>query len=770
MFLGVVARVGDVRDLPAAETFLEQLAARVRNYPPELVRSVRLDDAAERAFFEKHAALYLDPQDLHEIRRRVEARRDYEIARLTGTLLDDQEAPPPATFDDLAAKYRERAGRDGPRFTNSDLKATVLLVEATNYTPGSRQSRLLLDRVKADVAALNPATWAANLRIGYTSDIAVNAEETNGLKQDLSSSSLLVMAAVLAVILLYYRWWKAALILVLPLLLATAYAFSLASLPPISITELNSNTAFLGCIIVGNGVNFGIVLLARYREARARGASVEAALVEGVWGARSGTIAAAAAAGVAYASLVFTDFRGFRQFGFIGGMGMMASWATAFLLMPPLLVWVDDGPPVAAARSRKTGFIMRRVACVVRAGALALVAGSVLLTLSSAYASSRFTRASIEQDLRRLRRADTWTNGAGYWGHIMDAVLGREVTPTVLLCDSERQARQLEELVRASAQHGALESMVANVVGIDDVLPASQSERLEEARGIRGCLTPRIRSLLSEGDRCKVDRVLSDDGVRAITLRDLPPGVLGGLQEKDGTVGRTLLVYPRSSEFVWNAAGIHRFVGTLRQLASEASVPGEAPARIAGELPLSDDILASMEHDAPIAAGASLLGVLAVVMLVVRDRRSVGWVLGSLLVGVLWMAGATMALHIKVNFTNFIALPITLGIGVDYAVNVIMRFRQDGNREIAGAVTATGGAVALCSLTTIIGYSSLLLAQNRALFWFGVLAVMGELACLAAAVLALPAWLVVTRKWTALGRDPRATESVHPAPPARNVQ
>ena len=68
-----------------------------------------------------------------------------------------------------------------------------------------------------------------------------------------------------------------------------------------------------------------------------------------------------------------------------------------------------------------------------------------------------------------------------------------------------------------------------------------------------------------------------------------------------------------------------------------------------------------------------------------------------------------------INFANFIAFPITFGIGVDYAVNVIARYMQDGERDVTGAVRSTGGAVALCSMTTIIGYSSLLLAKNRAL-------------------------------------------------------
>ena len=58
------------------------------------------------------------------------------------------------------------------------------------------------------------------------------------------------------------------------------------------------------------------------------------------------------------------------------------------------------------------------------------------------------------------------------------------------------------------------------------------------------------------------------------------------------------------------------------------------------------------------------------------------------------------------------------------------------------AVEATGAAVALCSLTTIIGYGALLVADNQALRSFGGMAILGEFACIAAALLLLPAALV----------------------------
>jgi predicted RND superfamily exporter protein len=116
-------------------------------------------------------------------------------------------------------------------------------------------------------------------------------------------------------------------------------------------------------------------------------------------------------------------------------------------------------------------------------------------------------------------------------------------------------------------------------------------------------------------------------------------------------------------------------------------------------------------------------------------------VLGSLVVAVLWLTASLHLLGVKINFVNFIAFPITFGIGVDYAVNLMSRYVQEGGRDVEGPIRSTGAAVGLCSLTTIIGYSSLLLAKNQGLFLFGLVAVMGELACLCTALVLLPAVL-----------------------------
>ena len=194
------------------------------------------------------------------------------------------------------------------------------------------------------------------------------------------------------------------------------------------------------------------------------------------------------------------------------------------------------------------------------------------------------------------------------------------------------------------------------------------------------------------------------------------------------------MVFPKPSDAAWHGDALATFTNELRRISG-------SDARPAGSIPLSADIISSISRDGPLATLAALAGVILLVTAIFRFNRSTLLIIGSLLLGVLWLTAATLVLKVKVNFCNFIAFPITFGIGVDYAVNVMARYRQTGEKDVIEAIRSTGGAVALCSMTTIIGYGSLLLATNRALFLFGLVAVLGELCCLATAVVVLPAVL-----------------------------
>lgn len=744
--LGVVVDTGNAANLAAGEKLVDDLAARVRAYPPELVSGVRTGLEEERRFIEDHAALYANLDDLETVHKRIEARRDYESAKAAEVDLED-EPPPSLDFSDIEKRYKEKEDASSGRFPNNRYSsaknhATIMLVEIGGYSTGSTKSHALLDRIRADVQALGGlAHYAPGMSMGFAGDPAINTEELSALEGDLAFSSLVVIALVALVIIFYYQWWRAIPVIFLPLLIGVAYAFAIASLT--GVHHLNSNTAFLGSIIVGNGINFGIILLARYIEERRNGVPMQEALAIAVHSTRVGTITAAAAAGIAYGSLIITQFRGFWQFGVIGGIGMLVCWATTFLLMPPLIGWLDRGKKSAIEARLKTGTFTGPLARMVERFPAPILAIGLALSIAAVIGSRSFGPERMETDFSKMRRADTWKVGEGYWGRKMDAVLGRYLTPIVILTDSGDQTRKLAAALREEQKSDpVLNELVDSVRTVDNILPSDQEAKLEHARAIRKILTPHIKAEIPPDKRELVDKLLGAK-LEPIADKQLPVTFVTAMREHDGTLDRAVLVYPRPTGATWKGKLLIAFAGKLRSVAAKFPGPDGRIPRVAGSAPLSADITQSMSRDGPRATAVALAGVLVLILFAFRFSRETVLILASLFVGVLWLIWSTMLFDVKINFANFIGFPITFGIGVDYAVNVVWRYRLDGGRDVVGAVRSTGGAVGLCSITTIIGYSSLLLAQNQALFSFGMVAVLGEFTCLATAVILLPATLLI---------------------------
>jgi predicted RND superfamily exporter protein len=745
--LAVVVDTGNPTNAPRAEAMLDDLAERIRRYPPSVARilAVQTGFAAERAFFEKHAAVYVDLSDLEQLRDQIAARRDYEVEKATGQLFDD-EGPPPVDLAPLREKYERRFGDArfrGDRFLSEDGRTAVLLVAVTGADAGTATGERLIHRIRADLADLGgPDAYAPGMSLGFAGDLATRVEELDGLVVDLTISSILVVVVVSLVIVLYYRWWRALVVLGVPLVVGTSAAFAVATLPPFSIRALNSNTAFLGAIIIGNGLNAGVILVARYMEERRRGLGLRSALVVATGTTARATATASAAAALAYGSLLVTRFRGFNQFGWIGGMGMIFCWVATLVLAPALIALLDhDGTVPRARRSRRDasgplGVLVR----LIKRFPIPILVVAACFTAGGIFALATADDTWIETNYSKLRRRDTWTHGERFWGAKMDKAMGRSLTPIVFLTDGPAETRRVSAELRALAA-GELKDALATVVDFEDLVPDDQADKLRVARQIRKMLTPRLLAEIPDKDRARLDPLLAPEALLPVTPAELPITIAGPMREKDGRIDRTVLLFQRPSPKNWEGATVRRIAIDLREAAARAALPGETPPQVAGALPLSYDILTAIGRDGAIATAVSLGLVMALVVIAFGLTIDSALVMASIATGVLWLVGLLRLFDVKLNFANFVAFPVTFGIGADYAVNVIGRYRADGRRDILGAVRHTGGAVVLASATTVIGYASLLVAKNRALFLFGVVAVLGELCCVVTSIAVLPSAL-----------------------------
>jgi hypothetical protein len=523
------------------------------------------------------------------------------------------------------------------------------------------------------------------------------------------------------------------------------------------IGHLNVATGFLFTIIGGNGINFGIIYMSRFLEVRRRGGS----LLEGVTTAHRETwlptLTAGAAASAAYGSLLLTEFRGFQHFGTIGAMGMGLCWLATYLALPAILAVIERVSPIEdpATEAARPGMMsrLRRLAqggiaygapfaAVVARAPRVLTLGGIALAVLGAVATVRYARSDpMEYDLTKLRvdaRARTeeirLTRLAdritGYVGSDGMAILLRradQVAPLKAALEARRDA--------APPGRKPFEA----VYTLQDLVPEDQTSKIPVLLALRTRFLA-IHQLgafdATEWERIKT--LLPPADLRPFEIADLPEGLARMFTETDGTRGRIVFISPTAGEKIDDARYLFRWADSFRQTV----LPGGEVVHGSGRAVIYADIWAAVLSDVPPAVMFSFGATLLVILIAFRAGSASFAVMSALLVGVAWMVGLLTLLGVKLNFLNFIALPITFGIGVDYAVNVVQRYRREGPGGVLVAIQETGGAVILCSLTTTLGYLALVTSMNHAVRSLGVAAVLGEVSCLLAAVLVLPAALL----------------------------
>lgn len=746
-------------DFAANKRFVDDLTARLKAYPRDRIARVASNVDEEKKFFESNRYLYAGYDDLVAIRDDLRGRFVAEARRhgpFALGLEEDDEAPPAVQaasavdLQALEARYRQRAARydryvDG-YFTEPGGRMLAIVVRPAGSSMQVGRVKELLDSIKRDIAALRPETYAPGMRFTFTGDVRSAVDEHEALRDDLISVTLLCLLLEVLAILAYYRTLRSLLILALPLAAGVGVTFAITYF---AIGYLSSSTAFLGSIVVGNGVNSGIILLARYMEERRAGRDVQAALGTAVHHTLPATLSASAAAGVAYAAMMLTRFRGFSQFGFIGGVGMLACWLAVYLLMPPLLTWIEGVRPLVlpGAPARRQALLSGPMSrWLLRAYRPVVVWGVVLAVVGAGAFVVYLGRDPFEYDFNKLRTKQLALSADDNARRDrVKHIFGETQAPNVILAQRQDQVPLIARVLETNED---VKRFVERYETIETYLPSRQAEKIQVIDEIRGELL-RVRKYVNDDARRKIDAYMPPADLEPITVDDLPKMITERFVETDGRRGLIVYAYPRKDFRSYDGHALLEFAAATGELKLEN---GEIIST-AGRSTIFASMLSSIIHDGPRATLVAFFGVLLLAAVSFRRLKPTLLVSLTVLAGVA-LTGALMALlGVKLNFLNFIVFPITFGIGADYAFNILRRYEADGAGSAADAVKTSGGAVALCSLTTIIGYGTLLVSDNRALNSFGALAGAGEVACLAVAVILTPSLLIL------LERRPEAARS-----------
>lgn len=745
--------VGHSRDTALLKRFVDELAPKLRQLPKELVSGVDAGPAKAQQFFERNKHLYAPLEDIEELHREVVERYDYEVSRQMGTdlELDDEEAPAPLDvkalerrLDEAMASIRKAApGMDGYYIgENGTLAAIFIRTTLPSLDTRAFQLQEQVARLieQGDYDAVDP-----DFSYGFTGNLITSAEQYRAVTDDLTTIGASGLLLVLTVVFLFFLRVRA--LVALGIAIGVGCTWSLAA-AELTVGHLNTATGFLISIIAGNGINAMVIWMARYLEARklerrdvpeaVRTASLD------TWGA---TLAVVTVAMVSYGALTLTDFRGFRHFGIIGGAGMLLCWLAAYTVLPAVLILSERLSPIGARpswRDRLSGLYGRPFVWLIKRHPRPIAAAGLLLgVVSAGCAIAYFARDPMEYDLRKILNDESSPTSAGQLSSRVNEVAGRvNQGGRAVLVDRLDQVKPLvEELERRRQAAPANKKPFDKVVSIYSVLPEDQPRKLELLAEMMDKLErARERGFVTEEQWRRV-REHVPEPLKAITIADLPELVARPFQEKDGAIGKIVYVAPTAGRSLNDAHYLLEWADSLRRI----ELPNGEVIHGTGDQVVFADMLLNISEDAPRVAAASLGGTALVILGAFRWRRA-GWsALLTLLLGVSWLIAALFLGNVKLNFLNFVALPIAIGAGADYAINIMKRREIEGPAGVERAISETGGAVVACSMTTLCGYLALLLSINGAVRSFGLAAAAGEIATQLAAMLVLPA-IIYTRQ------------------------
>jgi predicted RND superfamily exporter protein len=166
---------------------------------------------------------------------------------------------------------------------------------------------------------------------------------------------------------------------------------------------------------------------------------------------------------------------------------------------------------------------------------------------------------------------------------------------------------------------------------------------------------------------------------------------------------------------------------------------------------------ATVERGAREGTRATLYAFIAIVILLLvdfwgfeRGAKKLGkGVLSGVLtliplaIGAVWMVGCMTLLDIQLNMFNVIAVPLILGIGIDFGVHVVHRYRIEGPGQVDTVWRTVGRAILLTSLTTIAAFGSFATGLYQGLVGTGIILAIGIAICFFLSVYLLPALLRV---------------------------
>lgn len=682
------------------------------------------------SYLKEKALWLLDYSDLEELRQRVHRRYSYEINR---KFLDfDDEPPPEVEVEDLFSKASEKfglfsdasaSGKDEKGAISADYyadeKTLALFVRprelATDFS--------FTKQVVGEVHAITRSLQIEHPEYAVTWQLAGRYKKRVDLQQVLSSdlgfTGVLALLLVAAYVWLHFRRPFAILLLLLPLCSGLLLAYGIAGL---LFGSLNILTAFLGAILLGIGIDSGIHLLGRIHERLATNLPLPEAVALSLGDAGRVSLGASATTAVAFFCLSLTDFRAFREFGLLTGIGVLLVLLSYVILLPAMLSLASRTPWLqAASHSARLPFTDTMLA---HARSVVIFVGGFVLLLCLCAPRSHF-----DADLSRLDEAEL---PSFHLDSQVNVLLGRSQTPLVVFAKNDAEAAETAEFVRRRMKQQGKQATVGKVMTLSELVPNDIAKKRPVVDDLRKMISHVDQAAL-ESFKARFPMFEEVLQAEAPTREELPASIRHVVAPTSNRGGPLVLLYPTVS--LGDSATIERLAAQVRHM--ELS-PGRV-VRAVGEPMVIADILRLLAKDGPRILLISFVLIFGVLRITLGSWKLASLATAPALVILLATAGAAAWAGIDFNVLNVVILPILLGVGVDDGAHLVARLEE--GQPLSHVWKHTGADVAGAILTDVFGFGALALAAHPGLVSLGQVALIGLGCNFIVCVVLLPAIL-----------------------------
>jgi predicted RND superfamily exporter protein len=707
------------------------------------------------ALFLTHPYLFIDQEDIsklkekwgeEEIKKQVRKNKATLVSHASFAMKDLIQMDPFEMRWLFMEKWKQ--GMKGLEFDESsnfflskDQNSLLIITEPERPATDLSFSKSLMEALEKSLS-LVASPQDKNIRVYLTGAHPIATAESKILRFDMQSSFISSLILVLILFFYAYRRWITLLFAGLPLFGGIQLTMGIAS---ITLGSLNILTSAFAAILVGLGIDFAVHIYDRYHQERASGADISSAIETtltqtglGIWTGAFTTI-------LAFVVLFFSRVRGIVELAFLVSVGLLCALLCIYFVLPSFLIWMDQRKKSYSYTPLQT-FGFRNLSSFLKKNPLLsffILIGITLFFLFFAF------RVEVERDFRNLRPKEIESlqvferMAKAFGGRKLEAITiheGKDLSS--LLSKEEEIAKTFEKYQK----DGKIDSFVSLSQFISS--PERQKRVVKEIQESINLEKVRKNFVMAlKENRFEVSGFqLFLHGLEELKKGNekiyTPETLIASLNQ--GALKKGLEnLFVKKGESYKIVSHLYYQKGKLSLDQLEKELQGVS---ITGPEKVESEILRIVKEDLFFLTPIAFLIVLLLVFLHFRKWRTTLFTLMPLVMGLIWMVGAMSLFGIRINFVNAVILPMIIGMGIDNSVHLMHRFLEGGGSDAGHALRSTGRAMAMCSLTTMLGFGSLATARYQALSTMGWVTILGMGFCLIAALCFLPTLLFLSKE------------------------